>query len=140
MCSEIAILSCTKTKQDYECAAIEMYSKSQLFNKLVAYCSQHYDDIYILSAQYGLLKKDTIIKPYDLSLYDMSKQNRIDWSDEVYQSITTTLSVNDYLYFFCGDIYRRYIIPRLITDGYVIDCPLKNMGIGKQLEWLNSRI
>ena len=63
---KIAILGCKSQKQDYECPAEEMYSKSYIFSKQLEIVNKNYDKYYILSSKYGLITPDTIIEPYDL--------------------------------------------------------------------------
>ena len=63
----IAILNCKGKKQDYECNAEEMYSKSYIFSKQLDIVKKNYDGYYILSSKYGLVSPDTIIEPYDLT-------------------------------------------------------------------------
>ena len=64
---KIAILNCKGKKQDYECNAEEMYSKSYIFSKQLDIVKKNYDGYYILSSKYGLVSPDTIIEPYDLT-------------------------------------------------------------------------
>jgi hypothetical protein len=69
---KIALISCTKKKRSYPCAAKEMYEPSSLFTKAVAFVEKKgYDDWFILSAKYGLLAKDMVIDPYDVTLNQM---------------------------------------------------------------------
>jgi hypothetical protein len=63
----IAILNCKGKKQDYECNAEEMYSKSYIFSKQLDIVKKNYNAYYILSSKYGLVSPDTIIEPYDLT-------------------------------------------------------------------------
>jgi hypothetical protein len=78
--NKIAIIGCSKSKQNYTCRADEMYTGT-IFQKSYEVAKQITDNIYILSAKYGLLKPDTIIEPYDLALlsnvFDYSIANPI---------------------------------------------------------------
>tara|TARA_B110000285_G_scaffold111276_1_gene126309 strand:+ start:111 stop:824 length:714 start_codon:yes stop_codon:yes gene_type:complete len=62
-----AVVNCSAMKLDYECEAQELYSKSYVFRAQVEFLSHTYDDWYILSAKYGIVKPTDIIEPYDLS-------------------------------------------------------------------------
>ncbi|MGE7649199.1 DUF6884 domain-containing protein [Peribacillus frigoritolerans] len=69
---KVALVSCTKLKVSYPCSAREMYQESTLFKKAVKFIEQHdYDDWFILSAEYGLLRQQNVIDPYDLTLNTM---------------------------------------------------------------------
>ena len=63
----IAIIGCSKSKQNYSCRADEMYTGT-IFKKSYDVAKQITNNIYILSAKYGLLRPDTVINTYDLAL------------------------------------------------------------------------
>ncbi|WP_253958154.1 DUF6884 domain-containing protein [Metabacillus halosaccharovorans] len=63
---KIALESCTKLKANYPCFAREMYQESTLFKKAVNFIEQkYYDELFVLSAKYGLLRQHVVIEPYD---------------------------------------------------------------------------
>ena len=64
----IAIINCASQKATHGCKAIEMY-KSPLFKAQSTLSNLIYDECYILSGKYGIIKFDTIIEPYNLSLH-----------------------------------------------------------------------
>lgn len=65
---KIALIACCKKKKESQCRACEMY-QSTLFKLSYKYAEKTgCDEIYILSAKYGLLDKDKIIAPYDETL------------------------------------------------------------------------
>lgn len=65
----IAVIGCKAKKQDYACSAEEMYMPSYVYRAQLAFVKQTYDYYYILSSQYGLLNPNTIIEPYNTTLY-----------------------------------------------------------------------
>ncbi|UOK56151.1 hypothetical protein MGI18_14030 [Bacillus sp. OVS6] len=74
---KIALISCTKLKADYPCCTREMYLESTLFKKAVKYIEQQdYDAWFVLSAKYGLIRQQDVIKPYDLTLNNMKAAER----------------------------------------------------------------
>lgn len=130
--SKIALISCTKLKKDYSCAAKEIYLESQLFKKAVQFISrQNYDDWFILSAKYGLLNKDTIIEPYDITLNNMNSLQRKEWSKDVFNELLKLKPTH--LEFYAGKKYREYLIPLLQERGIHCHVPLEGKGIGEQL-------
>ena len=64
---KIAIIGCSKSKQNYSCKASEMYTGT-IFQKSYDVAKQLTNNIYILSAKYGLLKPNDVIEPYNLAL------------------------------------------------------------------------
>jgi hypothetical protein len=137
--SRYALISCTKLKKDYTCTANEMYLESQLFKKAVQYISQQdYDDWFILSAKYGLLHKDTVIEPYDITLNNMNSLQRKEWSLDVFNQI---IKLNPtHLDFYAGKKYRDYLIPLLKERGIHCIVPLEGKGIGEQLGFYKQQL
>ena len=61
----IALISCSKSKQNYPCPARELYAPSQLFSLSYQYAKKVADEVYILSARYGLLAEEVMEKEWD---------------------------------------------------------------------------
>lgn len=80
---KIALISCGKMKQNYRCEARELYAPSQLFTLSYQYAKRYADQIYILSAKYGLLSKTDVIEPYDLTLTDLPLKRQQAWANYV---------------------------------------------------------
>lgn len=130
----IALISCSKNKQEKRCEAREMYSSSTLFKKASSYVQKsNYDKWFILSALYGLLEPNKMIETYDKTLNNMSKKEVVEWSDKVFESIVE-LGVKE-IDFYAGIKYRQYLIPMLEEHGIKCNVPLKGMGIGQQLRF-----
>ncbi|TVX99402.1 DUF6884 domain-containing protein [Paenibacillus cremeus] len=134
---KIALISCTKLKQEFPCSAREMYMKSTLFSKIALYIEQQdYSEWYILSAKYGLLFKDTSIEPYDVTLNNMNVSDRKAWALRTAQEIVD-LGAN-HVDFYAGRRYREYIIPILKGKKMAVGVPLIGLGIGEQLRYLTT--
>jgi hypothetical protein len=134
---KFALISCTKLKKDYPCSANEMYLESHLFKKAVQYINkQDYEDWFILSAKYGLLSKETIIDPYDLTLNKMDSKERKEWSKRVFEQLVNSKPVQ--LDFYAGKKYREYLIPLFEYAGIKCEVPLERKGIGMQLKFYND--
>jgi cytoplasmic iron level regulating protein YaaA (DUF328/UPF0246 family) len=114
-----------------------MYSASDLFNKAYAYCAKKYGAVAILSAKYGLLLPHDEIEPYDLTLIDMSSEEREAWAERVVKQMKSRLNRKDIdtVYFHAGKYYREHLIRKLEEVCITCEVPLKNLGIGKQLAW-----
>jgi hypothetical protein len=114
-----------------------MYMKSNLFKKALTYIkNQNYDAWFILSAKHGLLHPETIIEPYDETLNNANKHQLIVWSEKVYKELCKiNLSHVD---FYCGDKYRKYLIPLLIKNEVICNVPLKGLGLGQQLQFFTK--
>ncbi|MFJ8243694.1 DUF6884 domain-containing protein [Peribacillus asahii] len=139
---KIALVSCTKLKANYSCSAREMYQESTLFKKAIKYIDQqNYDDWYVLSAKYGLLRQQDVINPYDLTLNTMKVSERKEWSKLVLQQIESIQMDISQIDFYAGSKYREYLIPVLEQKGIICNVPLQGKGIGEQLQYysLNTK-
>ena len=136
---KIAFVSCTKLKANYSCITRDMYKRSILFNKAVRFIEQQdYDNWYVLSAKYGLLKKDDHIEPYDLTLNNMKASDRKKWSELVLRQIEELNMSITHIDFYAGLKYREYLITALEEKGIVCYVPLQGKGIGAQLSYYTT--
>lgn len=137
----LALISCTKDKQDYPCKASEMYLVSDLFRKAYAYAVNNYDSVAILSAKYGLLLPDEKIEPYDLTLNSMNSKERREWAEITFAQMKNNLPLKEItkIYFHAGKKYREYLIPKLEEAGISCEAPLAHLGIGKQKAWYKNK-
>lgn len=138
---KIVLLSCTKAKQKYRCRAEELYSKSSLFKKALAYARHiNVDKIFVLSAKYGLLALDTEIDYYDKTLNNMSMAEVKAWSEAVITQLKeqNLLDAGNEFVILAGERYRTYILDAL--SKCKVEIPTKNMKIGEQLAYFNSAI
>ena len=135
--ANIGLISCVSLKQKQESKAIDLYI-SPLFIKSKEYALKRLDRFFILSAKHGLLSPEEKISPYDLTLKNMDKNERMKWSNNVYKNLITKINKKDSLVFLAGENYREYLEPKLKADGFNVASPLYKMSIGEQLQWYSS--
>ena len=134
---QIVLISCASKKLKNKAKAEDIYISS-LFRKSLQYAkSLQPDDIYILSAKFGLLKLNEIIEPYNQTLNTMPVDEIRKWSERVLQQLSniSNLQKDNYI-FLAGDNYRKFLIPSIVN--YQI--PMKGLKIGKQLQWLTNSL
>ena len=139
---KIALISCSKKKVDYTCQAKILYSPSTLFTYSYNYAKTLCDKVFILSAKYGLLNENDIVSPYDLTLNNQSKKQKEEWSNCVFKNMENTFDLlNDEFFFFCGENYRKFLVP-LLKEKYntKITIPLEKLPLGEQLKFLKNKI
>ena len=137
MINSIALIGCVKLKLPHYSKAKFLYT-SDLFKKTVEYVEyKEYSNWYILSALYGLVDKDEIIKPYDLTLRTFSKEQLEHWSIGVFQKLMEKNITN--ISFFCGSLYYKGLIPLLNENKIVYSTPLGNLSLGQRLAFLSRR-
>lgn len=129
------LLSCCKTKLPHSAPAEELY-QSAGFKKSLAYAkSLNPDGIFILSALHHLVKLDDILKPYNVCLNDFSSKEKKEWSAVVSMQLSKETDIkNDNFIILAGKNYYSDLIPYL--NNYSI--PLKGLGLGKRLRWLDE--
>jgi len=113
-----------------------MYQESTLFKKATKYIEQQdYDDWFVLSAKYGLLRQLDVIEPYDRTLNNMKVSERKEWSKLVLRQIEDLGMDRSQMDFYAGSKYREYLIPALEQEGISCNVPLEGKGIGEQLQY-----
>ncbi|QDZ29563.1 peroxide stress protein YaaA [Noviherbaspirillum sp. UKPF54] len=137
MKKRIALVSCVKSKRQHAVAAAEMYT-SPLFAGMRRYAERHTDAWYILSAEFGLLRPDTVISPYERTLNTMLKHERAIWAERVKQQLNDVLSAEASVVVLAGKRYRESLIPFLESKQLSVEVPMHGLSFGRQLRWLKE--
>lgn len=132
----IVCISCVKSKRQSSCAAKDMYV-STLFRGMFQYAqSLRPAKIFILSAEYGLLKPDDIITPYEKTLKKMKASERIEWARKVLAKLQQETDLQaDHFVFLAGVPYRENLTPHIAH--YKV--PMEGLSFGRQLQWLTEK-
>ncbi len=133
---KIILISCVSKKRLLRSKAQDLYI-SALFKKNLQYAlQQNPDQIFILSAKYGLVRLDEEIEPYDLTLNTMSVSDIKQWAAKVTQQLSEQTDLQQDLFIFlAGEKYRKYLIPHLAH----VQIPFKGLTIGRQLQQLTKQ-
>jgi len=131
--AKIALISCVKRKLNHRAKAEDIYN-SPLFKMSMNYArSLNPDEIYILSAKYGLLDLEKKIEPYNLTLNKMPKKKREEWAEKVVRQLEDVTDIQkDEFIFLASQRYREYIIHSV--KNYSV--PMAGLSIGLQLGFL----
>lgn len=131
------LVSCVGKKTDKAMPSKDLY-QSDWFKKARIWAETNGDRWYILSALHGLVHPDTIIEPYEKTLNTMTSQDRAKWASDTYNQIVRNIPVSK-LVFLAGSKYRKGVADLLPINGYGVEIPMKGLGIGQQLAWLNQQ-
>jgi cytoplasmic iron level regulating protein YaaA (DUF328/UPF0246 family) len=133
----IILISCVSKKQSMPSKAQDLYI-STLFRKNLAFAKTlNPDQIFILSAKYGLVGLDEVIEPYDLTLNTMPAREIRQWALRVLSQLTEHTDLqNDEFIFLAGEKYRKYLLPHIKQ----YEIPLQGLKIGEQLQRLTQLI
>lgn len=133
----IALISCSKSKQNYPCPARELYAPSQLFSLSYQYAKKVTDEVYVLSARYGLLAEEDVVAPYDLTLTDLPGHRQQDWANYVLRQLGERFDLNrDVFVILAGRNYYKNLLPHLVHTAL----PLGNLRIGPRLSFLEQEL
>lgn len=138
MILNIGFVACAKTKRVGTHPARDIYV-SPLFRKAFTFAITNCEQVFILSAKYGLLLPSKEILSYDQSLTTMNRNERALWSATVALKIHEVASKKDGLFFYCGRLYRDELMSTL-SPSYRCYAPLAGLSIGKQLSWYKNSI
>lgn len=140
MSEKIAILSCTKTKKNEPCKAIEMYSLSDYFTSMENYAKEviECDRILILSARYGLLDPESIIEPYERSLYDYTQSELEEWALRVASDLPPL--ENAEVISLCGKRYMKEIKPYIEKEAISYERLFEGVRMNSQIKQMNEEI
>lgn len=130
----VTLVACAATKLDRPAPARELY-RSDLFAKSSAY-AQRLGEWYILSAAHGLVHPDTVLEPYDITLNDMTRDERMTWSCKVARQLRQRNIQADRCVVLAGRSYRDLIMGALRLRFAEVVVPLEGLGIGHQKQRL----
>lgn len=134
---KIALISCSKLKQNRTCPARELYSPSQLFSLSYQYAKRNADVVCILSAKYGLLSETDMVAPYDLTLSDLPDHRQRDWANYVLSQMEKRFDLqNDTFLILAGRHYYQYLLPRLPHASL----PLGKLSLGARIAFLRQQL
>jgi hypothetical protein len=133
---KIVLISCVSKKRTYKSKARDLYISS-LFKKNLHYALKlQPDQIFILSAKYGLVSLDAEIEPYDMTLNTMSAKEVKDWSERVLRDLASQADLRqDQLIFLAGAKYRKYLVAHIAH----VEIPFEGLTIGRMLQRLTEQ-
>jgi hypothetical protein len=131
--STVVLISCVRRKLPTRARAKDLYI-SPLFKLNLKYAlSLNPDNIFVLSAKYGLVSLGDEIEPYDLTLNKMKTDQVRSWADKVIEQLKTRVVLKtDHVIFLAGEKYRRYLLPEITS----FKIPMEGLTIGRQLQFL----
>lgn len=133
----IAVLvGCVKSKGTVATRAADLYT-SELFRRRRSYAESTALPWFILSAEHGLLRPETVVAPYDRALADQPAEYRAAWAWWVAVKLDGELGdVNGRrVEIHAGSAYIDALREPLRKRSCAIDSPLQGLRFGEQLAW-----
>jgi cytoplasmic iron level regulating protein YaaA (DUF328/UPF0246 family) len=141
MIKPIALIACSKKKTAAPGQAHQLY-QGQLFKAQLAYAQavlkMSLNQIFILSAGYGLVRADIEIEPYDVSLESMTAVERSEWAERVWLRLLVPILAYKLktVYIMAGRLYRDEITPMLVAKELDVITPVPpGLGYARQVKW-----
>jgi hypothetical protein len=135
----ICLVACTSKKALKPTTAADLY-RSPLFEGARWFAENRCDSWYILSAKYGLLAPNEEVLPYDESLNGMAEPEKIQWTERVNDRLVAQIKEETRIVFLAGLQYRKYLQRHLHDAGIETQAPLSELGIGRQVAWLQKLV
>ncbi len=144
--TKIALISCSKKKSQApgEIDAWKRYLPSTLFALSYDFAKRVWgaDQIFILSAKYGIISHHAVIPNYEMSLNSLSRQARFDWAMPVREAIQDMgrFGKRSFLVL-AGETYTRDLnLEGLALNRNLVLTPLTGLGMGKRMQKLRQMI
>lgn len=135
----IGLVACSKQKREYETTARNLYT-STLFKASLEYAEAVSDWTFIVSAFHGLVLPGAFLRPYDRTLKEMPKKDRLAWGERVVDSLVLKLpGLPVRLLVLAGADYAHAIQAASFRRGWLIENPLYRLSIGERVAWLRAR-
>lgn len=136
----VGLVSCAKTKRDHAAKCRELY-KSPLFVASLEHAERVSDETFVISAAHGLLSLDEIVAPYDRTLRELSKKERLAWGSRVVGSIEARFArLPLELLVLAGLEYAAPIRAAALSRAWTFEAPLARKSIGQRLAWLKAHV
>lgn len=131
---KIGLVGCAKTKRSYETRARHLYV-SPLFKATLAYAEAVCDETFVASAFHGLVPVDEFVRPYDRTLRDLPKRERLAWGGRLVDAVASRFTgLPLHLMVFAGVEYTQPIQAAVRGRSWEIEAPLVRLSIGQRLQ------
>jgi Family of unknown function (DUF6884) len=136
---DVLLVTCVKTKQQYPCAAKDLYI-SALFKKQRSYAEKCNVPWFILSAEHGLVAPDEWLAPYERYLPDTPARYRNAWAAWVVARLELLIGplFGKIIEIHAGADYLGVIRSQLDTRGAIVIDPLNKLTHGQRLAWYGT--
>lgn len=136
MTRPVHLVACVGQKLDHPARADHLY-QSDWFRKARTYVAMQGGRWFILSALHGLVAPSRVIEPYNVTLANMTAQERRAWGVRVSVQLAEQIGARTPVVILAGRLYRD---PLTQWAGTRATVPMEGLGIGQQKAWLGREI
>lgn len=135
----VVFIGCGKKKNIVTCEAYKMY-QGNYFSACLQYAKTltSEDNIFILSAKYGVLHLHDIITPYNITLNEATQEQYKEWTQKVLRQLNgLNINSDTEITFLCGKNYYKELLPYFKK----VNLPLEQYsGMGYQISFMKKQI
>jgi hypothetical protein len=139
--SRLTLVGCCAEKLGRIAPARQLY-RSPLFQKAATYAQSLGVEWQVISAAYGLIKSDSQLAPYDVSMSSLTPEQRKAWAKNVaaqLEALALFLEVDRLeITLLAGESYAGFV--PMVSDWCAVYQPMRGMQIGQRLQWLNAQM
>lgn len=138
--ADVVLIGCVKTKLSRGAPARELYV-SDYFAKMRTYAERSGLPWFILSAEYGLVRPEQWIDPYERYLPDTSGDYRQQWSHRVASQCEEAIGLLSgvVVEVHAGAAYVQGVRHGIEPRGAHVKDPLEGLSFGRRLAWYAAR-
>jgi hypothetical protein len=94
-----------------------------------------YDEVYVMSYKYGLIKPEFVIEPYDIDLKNGTQADKLRWWFKMRQHIKDLCEKNPLLIaLYTGNFERERIIREFVRNGVnQVIIPFEGLSVGQRM-------
>lgn len=134
----VALVGCGSAKRRGRHPARQLYTGG-LFRGASAHAFETADAVFIVSAKYGLLEPDQVVEHYNVRL-PRARDERRCWGTRVESALRLQhVGIPLRVAIYAGSAYADAIAEASWRNNWIIEQPLRGLGVGKRLQWLADR-
>lgn len=135
----VALVGCGKAKKAEPAAALHLYT-GRLFRASVDFATATHDETFIVSAKHGLVRPETILRPYEHSIAD--EADPASWGRAVVRDLQQAMSGAPIVVtLLMGNRYSRWIVRAFAGKGIRFTEPLTGIrGMGPRIVRLQEML
>lgn len=134
----VVLVGCGAAKAPKASKAKDLYTGS-LFRAARKHAERLGAEWRILSARYGLVKPERVIKPYNQRMY-CNALERVQWATAATTGLTWEMGGKDIeVIVLAGEAYADPICAVLESRGIICHRPLAGLTMGKRLQWFKAQ-
>lgn len=136
----VGLVGCAKVKREHPAKCRDLY-RSPLFVASLAHVERTCDESFVVSAAHGLIPLDETVAPYDRTLRDLPKKERLAWGNRIAGAIQAHFErLPLALVVLAGLEYADPIRGAARPRGWTFEAPLARLTIGQRLAWLKAQV